>query len=224
MHVSEWPESERPRERLLRRGAAHLTDAELLAVFLRTGATGRNAVDVARDSLALFGGLRGLIGAPQEAFCAVHGLGTVRFVQLRAAMELARRHLEAQLAERPALADPATTRRYLQSWLRDRDREVFAALFLDNQHRVIAAEELAQGTIDAASVYPREVVKRALALKAAALIFAHNHPSGVSEPSTADRLLTDRLRQALALVDVRVLDHFVVGEGTPTSFAERGLL
>ncbi|HKY92250.1 MAG TPA: DNA repair protein RadC [Nevskiaceae bacterium] len=224
MHVSEWPESERPRERLLRAGASGLTDAELLAVFLRTGAAGRNAVDVARDSLAKLGGLRGLIGAPQDAFCAVHGLGEVRFVQLHAAMELARRHLAAQLADRPALSDPTATRRFLQSWLRDRDREVFAALFLDNQHRVIAAEELAQGTLDAASVYPREVVKRALALKAAALIFAHNHPSGVAEPSTADRLLTDRLRSALALVDVRVLDHFVVGEGPPTSFAERGWL
>lgn len=224
MGIARWPVKERPRERLLLSGAADLTDAELLAVFLRTGVAGSSAVDVARDSLSRFGGLRGLVAAPREAFCATHGLGESRFVQLRAAMELARRNLAAQIADRPALSDPAATRRYLQAWLRDRDREVFAALFLDNQHRVLVAEELAQGTLDAASVYPREVVKRALELKAAAIIFAHNHPSGVAEPSTADRLLTDRLKQALALIDVRVLDHFVVGEGTPTSFAERGLL
>lgn len=224
MSITDWPETERPREKLLARGAEALSDAELLAIFLRTGVKGRSAVDLARDLITRFGGLRPLAASTSEQFCEARGLGQAKYVQLKAVMEMARRVLAQDLKDRAVLSDPAATRRYLVSWLRHRDREVFAALFLDSQHRVIAAEELSQGTLDAASVYPREVVKRALALGAAALIFAHNHPSGVAEPSAADRLLTDRLRQALALVDVRVLDHFVVGEGPPTSFAERGFL
>lgn len=224
MSIQDWPESERPREKLLSRGAGALSDAELLAIFLRTGVTGRSAVDLARDLLSRFGSLRALVAASPEQFCEARGLGEAKYVQLQAVIEMGRRVLAEDLKSRDALSDPAATRRYLSAWLRDRDKEVFAALFLDSQHRVLAAEELSQGTLDAASVYPREVVKRALALGAAAVIFAHNHPSGVPEPSAADRHLTDRLKQALALVDVRVLDHFVVGEGLPTSFAERGWL
>ena len=181
-------------------------------------------MDVARDLLRRHGSLRALSGAGLEAFCAARGTGPAKWAQLQAALEIARRVLAEGLPARQALRDPAATRRYLSAWLRDRDREVFAALFLDSQHRVLAAEELSHGTLDAASVYPREVVKRALGLRAAAVIFAHNHPSGVSEPSSADRLLTERLKQALALVDVRVLDHFIVGEGMPVSFAARGYL
>lgn len=224
MSISDWPENERPREKLLQRGAGSLSDAELLAIFLRTGVTGISAVDLARDLLNRFGSLRGLVAAPLDQFCQVKGLGAAKFTQLQAVVELSRRVLIEELKNGDVLANPAQTRRYLITWLRDRDHEVFAALFLDSQHRVLAAEELAHGTLDAASVYPREVVKRALALGAAAVIFAHNHPSGASEPSASDRVLTERLKQALALVDVRVLDHFVVGEGAPTSFAERGWL
>ncbi|MGQ0529365.1 MAG: RadC family protein [Panacagrimonas sp.] len=224
MSIADWPEDERPREKLLARGADALSDAELLAIFLRTGVAGRSAVDLARDLLSRFGSLRALVKASPEQFCEARGLGLAKYVQLQAVIEMGRRVLAEDLRRRDALSDPAATRKYLTAWLRDRDREVFAALFLDAQHRVLAAEELSQGTLDAASVYPREVVKRALALGAAAVIFAHNHPSGVAEPSAADRVLTERLKQALALVDVRVLDHFVVGEGPPTSFAERGWL
>lgn len=224
MAISDWPESERPREKLLSRGAQALSDAELLAIFLRTGVVGRSAVDLARDLLVRFGSLRALVGAPEAHFCEARGLGQAKYVQLQAVIEMGRRVLAEDLKERDVLSDPASCRRYLTAWLRDRDREVFAALFLDSQHRILAAEELSHGTLDAASVYPREVVKRALALGAAAVIFAHNHPSGFAESSSADRVLTDRLKQALALVDVRVLDHFVVGEGSPTSFAERGWL
>ena len=222
MSIHDWPESERPREKLLARGAAALSDAEVLAIFLRTGISGHSAVDLARELLQRFGSLRALVGAGPVQFCESRGLGEAKYVQMQAVMEIGRRVLAEDLKSRDALADPAATRRYLSAWLRDRDHEVFAGLFLDSQHRVLAAEELSHGTLDAASVYPREVVKRALALGAAAVIFAHNHPSGMAEPSAADRILTDRLKQALSLVDVRVLDHFVVGEGVPTSFAERG--
>lgn len=224
MAISDWPADERPREKLLARGPRALSDAELLAIFLRTGVTGCSAVDLARDLLGRFGSLRALARAPLPDFCQARGLGQAKYVQLQAAVELSRRVLGEELRTRDVLSDPDSTRRYLTAWLRDRDREVFAGLFLDSQHRVLATEELSLGTVDAASVYPREVVKRALALGAAAVIFAHNHPSGVPEPSAADRALTDRLKQALALVDVRVLDHFVVGEGRPVSFAERGWL
>ncbi len=224
MSINHWPEAERPREKLLKRGAAALSDAELLAIFLRTGVPGRSALDLARDLIGRFGSLRQLLAASESDFCAAKGLGPAKYVQMQAVVETGRRVLAEALQARDALSDPDSTRRYLSAWLRDRDHEVFAALFLDSQHRVLAAEELSQGTLDAASVYPREVLKRALALGAAAVIFAHNHPSGVAEPSAADRALTQRLQQALALVDVRVLDHFVVGEGPPTSFAERGWL
>lgn len=223
MPITDWPAAERPREKLLERGAAALTDAELLAILLRTGIGGSTAVDLARDLLARFGSLRALLRAGREDFCVGRGLGAAKYAQLQAVLEIARRHLAEALAGRDALKDPSAVRRLLQARLRDREHETFAALFLDNQHRVIAFDELSQGTIDGASVYPREVIKAALKHGAAAVIFAHNHPSGVAEPSAADRTLTERLKAALAQVDIRVLDHFVVGEQV-VSFAERGWL
>ncbi len=222
--ISDWPEGERPREKLLCKGAQALSDAELLAIFLRTGIPGKSAVDLARELLQQFGGVRPLLSAGETEFCHGPGLGRAKYAQLQAVLELGQRHLAEHLQRQGALCSPADTRRLVSSRLRDRQREVFAALFLDNQHRLIAFEELFQGTIDSASVYPREVVKKALALNAAAIIFAHNHPSGVAEPSQADRQITERLVQALALVDIRVLDHLVVGDGEPVSFAERGWL
>jgi DNA repair protein RadC len=224
MPITDWPEDERPREKLLTRGAASLSDAELLAIFLRVGIKGKSAVDLARDLLTRFGGLRPLLKAPQAEFCEAKGLGQAKYVQLQAVLEIARRHLAESLPERDVLHDPQAARDYLSARLRDLEHEVFAVLFLDNQHRVIAYEELARGSIDGAAVYPREVVKAALRQNAAAVIFAHNHPSGVAEPSAADRALTARLKTALAAVDVRVLDHLVIGEGVPASFAERGWL
>lgn len=224
MRIKDWPEGERPREKLLQRGAAALTEAELLAIFLRTGVAGKSAVDLARELLVRFEGLRGLMRASQADFCAAKGLGPAKYAQLQAVLEMARRHLGETLPPRTPLSDPRAVRQYLSAQLRDLGHEVFAGLFLDSQHRVIAYEALAQGTLNAASVYPREVVKRALGLGAGAVIFAHNHPSGIAEPSAADRSLTQRLKAALALVDVAVLDHFVVGDGDMVSFAERGWL
>ncbi len=224
MSIRHWPEGERPREKLLERGPQALSDAELLAIFLRTGVAGKSAVDLARELIARFGSLRALLRADQKQFCAAKGLGQAKFVQLQAVLEIARRHLAEALAEPAALKDPAQARSFLRARLRDLDHEAFAALFLDTQHRVLAFEVLARGTLNAASVYPREVVKSALRHNAAALILAHNHPSGVAEPSEADRSLTRRLQDALGLVDIRVLDHFVIGEGEPVSFAERGFL
>ncbi|MDB5986595.1 MAG: hypothetical protein JWR16_1648 [Nevskia sp.] len=224
MPITDWPEGERPREKLLARGPEALSDAELLAIFLRTGVPGKTAVDLARDLLSRFGGLRPLLRAEQAEFCLAKGLGEAKFAQLQAVLEMARRNLAQELVQRDLLSDPQATRRFLAARLRDLDVEAFAAIFLDSQHRVILFEVLARGSIDSASVYPREVVKRALASGAAALIFAHNHPSGNAEPSAADRALTERLKQALATVDIRVLDHLVIGEGAPASFAERGWL
>ena len=224
MAITDWPAEERPREKLLQRGAAALSDAELLAIFLRTGVPGRTAVDLARDLLHRFGGLRALLEADRGTFCAGPGLGDAKFVLLQAMLEMSRRHLAAGLQRGTALSCPADTRRYLSACLRHRANEVFGCLFLDNRHRVIAFEELFQGTINGASVHAREVVRRTLHHNAAALIVAHNHPSGVAEPSQADIHLTQRLADALRLVDVRLLDHFVVGDGEVVSLAERGLL
>ena len=224
MAITDWPEDERPREKLLLRGAEALSDAELLAIFLRTGVAGRSAVDLARDLLSRFGGLRALLKASREEFCAAHGLGDAKYAQLQAVMEIARRHLAERLKDRSALASPSDTRDFLRLKLRDLDHEAFCALFLDGANQVLGFEVLSVGTINAASVYTREVVKHALRQQAAAVIFAHNHPSGIAEPSSADRRLTERLCAALALVDIRVLDHFVVGEGPLVSFAERGWL
>ncbi|MCK5859303.1 MAG: DNA repair protein RadC [Abyssibacter sp.] len=224
MSIRDWPAAERPREKLLERGAAALSDAELLAIFLRTGVTGQSAVDLARQLLSDFGGLRPLLNADRSRFCHGRGLGDAKFVQLQAVLEMARRHLASELKDQAGITDARSAFAYLQAQLADRPHEVFCALFLDTRHRVITFEELFRGTIDGASVYPREVVKTALQHNAAAVILAHNHPSGIAEPSQADRHLTNRLRDALALVDIRVLDHVVIGQGEPVSFAERGWL
>lgn len=224
MSIQDWPIDERPREKLLARGPTALSDAELLAVFLRTGSRGRTAVDLARDLLSEFDGLRGILTADRRRLCAAHGIGNAKFAQLQAVLEMARRHLGQRLQRGDPLTDPAATREYLSAALRDLRHEVFACLYLDTRHRIVGWEELFRGTLDGTSVHPREVVRRALDHNAAALIFAHNHPSGVAEPSDADRRLTRRLREALSLVDIRVLDHFVVGDGEAVSFAERGLL
>ena len=202
MAIRDWPAGERPREKLLHKGAAALTEAELLAIFLRTGVKGKSAVDLARQMLNQFGRLRALLAAEQKELCALPGMGPAKYTQLQAGLEMARRHLGEVLERDKPLMDPAATRRYLTARFRDMPCEVFAILYLDTRHRVLAFEELFRGTIDGASV----------------------HPSGVAEPSDADRRLTARLKEALALVDIRVLDHFVVGEGEVASFAERGWL
>ncbi len=224
MAITDWPEGERPREKLLTRGAASLSDAELLAIFLRTGVTGKSAVDLARELLTQFGSLTQLFAASEAEFCAVHGMGQAKYVQLQAIKEMSLRGLKEELHRGDALNSPRVVRDYLQLLLGGRHQEVFLVLFLDTQHRVIASEEMFHGTLSQTSVYPREVVKRALAHNAAAVILAHNHPSGVAEPSQSDQLLTIALKQALSLVDVRVLDHFVVAVGQTLSFAEKGLL
>jgi len=224
MPITDWPEAERPREKLLARGPEVLSDAELLAIFLRTGVAGKTAVDVARELLAQFGGLRPLLAAERAALCAAPGLGDAKYAQLMAALEMGRRHLGEALTRGVVLESSRDTREYLKACLRDLTHEVFCGLFLDNRHRVIAFEELFAGTLNGTAVYPREVVKYALRHNAAAVIFAHNHPSGVAEPSRADEVLTARLKEALALVDIRVLDHVVVGDGDMVSFSERGLL
>ncbi|HEX4872712.1 MAG TPA: DNA repair protein RadC [Nevskiaceae bacterium] len=224
MTLRDWPEADRPREKLLARGPGALSDAELLAIFLRTGVAGQTAVDLARSLLTRFGSLRGLLAAEREAFCAARGLGVAKYAQLQAVLEMARRHLGEQLTRGSVLDHPQAVRDYLVAQLRHRPREAVLGLFLDAQNQLLACETLAEGSLTQATVHAREVVSRALALGAASLILAHNHPSGQAEPSAADRALTDRLRQALALVEVRLLDHFVIGEGPPTSFAERGWL
>lgn len=221
MAISDWPASERPRERLLGKGAAALSDAELLAVILRTGVRGKSAVDLGRELLARFNGLAGLFGAD---LTGVKGLGSAKRAQFEAAIELARRSIEEGLKERPALTSPGAVRDYLRLTLARREQEVFVCIWLDAQHKVIESEEAFSGTLTQTSVYPREIVKAALARNAAAVIFAHNHPSGVAQPSQADELLTRNLKEALALVDVKVLDHFIVAGHQVISFAERGLL
>ncbi|MES9856048.1 MAG: DNA repair protein RadC [Sedimenticola sp.] len=224
MAITDWQADERPREKLIKRGPAALSDAELLAIFLRTGVKGKTAVDLARDLLEEHKGLRNLLAADKQLFCRSHGLGPAKYAQLQATLEMGRRHLREIVQRDNALTSPQLTRDYLQSRLTHHPNEVFACLFLDNRHRVIEYEELFQGTIDGASVHPREVVRRALAHNAAAVILAHNHPSGVAEPSRADEQITRRLQEALALVDVRVLDHIIVGTGEMTSLAERGVI
>ena len=224
MKITDWPLAERPRERLLSEGPAALNDAELLAIFLRTGIPGKTAVDLARDCLAQFDGLRRLLTADLGQFCRHKGLGKAKYAQLQAVLEMARRHLAQPLGQGESISDPAHAQRYIHARMRDYPYEVFACLWLDNRHRVLRFEELFRGTINGASVHPREVVKSALQHNAAAVILAHNHPSGVAEPSAADRQLTHRLQDALELVDIRVLDHLVVGDSGCVSFAERGLI
>jgi len=222
--IKEWPADERPREKLLRQGAESLSDAELLAIFLRTGVAGMSAVELARLLLAQFGSLRGLLGANEAQFCEARGLGPAKYAQLQAVVEMTRRYLHEKLLREAVLSSPDDTRRYLIARLRDRRQEVFALLLLDNQHRVIRYQELFFGSINAASVYPREIVRHVLENNAAAVILSHNHPSGIAEPSGADRQITDKICAALALIDVRVLDHLVIGDGETVSFAERGWL
>ena len=224
MSIADWPREERPREKLLARGPGVLSNAELLALFIQTGTRGSSAVDVARMALDQTQGLRGLLDLEPDRLATISGIGPARSALLKAAVELATRYLEERIRRSDALTSPAHTSQFLCARLRSRPHEVFACLFLDNRHRVISFEEMFRGTIDGASVHPREVAKRALELNAAALIAAHNHPSGVAEPSRSDRAITSRLRDALALVDVRLLDHFVIGDGEVVSFAERGWL
>ena len=224
MAITDWPKDDRPREKLLEKGPAALSDAELLAIFLRTGVAGKSAVDLARELLRKFGSLAHLFAASEKEFCQVLGLGPAKYVQLKAVLEMARRGLHEELKTNDALSSPKSVRDYLRLLLQGRQEEVFVAIFLDAQNRVIATEELFRGTLTQTSVYPREVVKRALHHNAAATIFAHNHPSGIAEPSRADELLTQALKQALALVDVKALDHFIIAGSAAMSFAERGLL
>jgi DNA repair protein RadC len=224
MSIRDWPEQERPREKLLAEGAARLTDAELLAVLFGTGCRGVSAVELGSRLLRQFGCLRGLMTADRESCHATPGLGARRYGLMQAALELSRRHYQQEATAGPALESPAATRALLVARLRDRPYEVFCCLFLDNRHRLIAFDELFRGTIDGASVHPREVVRQALYRNAAAVILAHNHPSGIAEPSQADELITLRLRDALALVDIRVLDHLIVGDTRCVSLAERGVI
>ncbi len=224
MSITEWPKDERPRERLVKQGARALSDAELLAIFLRVGVAGKSAVDLARELIERFGSLAGLFAASQVELCAVKGMGEAKYVQLQAVLEMARRALDERIRTTDALNSPAAVRDYLRLTLASLPHEVFVAVFLTAQNRVIAVDEMFRGTLTQTSVYPREIVKRALAHNAASVILAHNHPSGEASPSSADRSLTRTLADALALVDVRVLDHFIVAPGASLSFAEQGML
>jgi DNA repair protein RadC len=224
MAITDWPADDRPREKLLTKGAESLSDAELVAIFLRTGIKGKSAVDLAREALRHCGSLTALFGASDRELCAMPGLGVAKYAQLQAVLEMARRALREKIGNGTSLGSPHAVRDYLRLRLQGRPHEVFTGVFLDAQNRVLAVEELFRGTLTQTSVYPREIVKRALHYNAAALIFAHNHPSGVAEPSRADEMLTVALKQALALVDVKVLDHFVIGSDAAMSFAERGLI
>ena len=224
MAITDWPAAERPREKLIELGAEALSDAELLAIFLRVGVTGKSAVDLARDLLTQFGSLNGIFAATEHELIQVHGIGTSKYVQLQAIFEMSRRALNEQLQQRDVFKSPQQVRDYLVLTLGSLTREVFLVLFLDTQNHLVATEEMFAGTLTQTSVYPREVVIRALHHNAASVIFAHNHPSGITQQSKADELLTKQLKQALTLVDVRVLDHFIVAGNNTLSFSERGLL
>jgi DNA repair protein RadC len=224
MAITDWPADERPREKLLAKGAGALSDAELLAIFLRVGARGKSAVDLARDLLVRFGNLCGVFSANQAEISELHGMGMSKYVQLQAIFEMVRRALGETMQERDALSSPQQVRNYLRLQLGNLPHEAFVVLFLDAQNRLVVSETLFSGTLTQTSVYPREVLKRALHHNAASVVFAHNHPSGVAEPSRADEMLTKTLKDALVLVDIRVLDHFIVAGNTTFSFAEHGLL
>lgn len=224
MQIRDWPVAERPREKLLDLGPGSLSEAELLAIWLRHGTRGASAVDVARGLLARFGSLRNVLAAGRHELCGERGVGPARWAELQAALELVRRHHLERLQAGPVLGSPRAARDYLVARLRDLEHEVFCCLFLDSRHRLTRCEELFRGTVDGASVHPREVVKQALARNATAVILAHNHPSGVAEPSQADEIITTRLRDALALVEIRLLDHLIVGDGSCISLAEKGLI
>ena len=224
MMIKDWPDKERPREKLLHQGPSSLSDAELLAIFLRTGVKGCHVVDLARNLLSVFGSIAGVYRANRQDFCAQHGLGIAKYVQLQACLEMSKRYLAEELTQGTVLTSSQATRDYLMAQLRHETREVFAVMFLDNQHQVLKFEALFFGTIDAAAVYPRIVVEQALKHRAAAVILSHNHPSGVAEASIADKQITTRLEQALALIDVRVLDHIIIAGHRCYSFAENGEL
>ena len=224
MSIIDWPVDDRPREKLLTKGPEALSDAELVAILLRTGIKGMTAVDLGREVLKRFGSISALLTADRKMFAGIAGLGDAKFAQLHAVIEMSRRALRETMARGAALSSPQSVRDYLRLKLQGRAHEVFVAVFLDAQNRVLEVEELFRGTLTQTSVFPREIVKQALHHNAAAVIFAHNHPSGVAEPSRADEALTQTLKHTLALVDVKVLDHFVVGGDAAMSFAERGLI
>lgn len=224
MAISDWPINERPREKLIAKGASHLSDAELLAIFLRVGTRGKTALDLARDLIQHYGSLRALLGARQADFCAFPGLGPAKFVQLQASLEMSKRFFHDEMREQSPLTSPNATKQFLKHALSGKKQEVFACLYLDNQHQILAFEELFQGTLNAATVYPREVVRHVIDKGAAAVIICHNHPSGSKVASDADIQLTKRLIAALELIDVRVLDHMIVAGNDIVSFAEQGLL
>jgi DNA repair protein RadC len=224
MAITDWSASERPREKLIQLGAEALSDAELLAIFLRIGVRGKTAVDLARDLLIEFGSLNGIYAANEKQISQVHGMGASKYVQLQAVFEMSRRALSEQIQQKDILSSPQQVRDYLRLKLANLPREVFVVLFLDAQNRLIATEEMFSGTLTQTSVYPREVVKRVLHYNAASVMFAHNHPSGVAKQSRADEMITQELKKALALVDVRVLDHFIVAGNETLSFVEIGLL
>ena len=224
MAIHHWPASEQPREKLIKSGAKSLSDAELLAIFLRTGVTGCSAVEMARNLLIHYGSLQALFNADEATFCQAKGLGQVKYVQLQAVLEMARRYFWEDLQAKPALNSAEQARDYIFMQMRDLEREVFSCIFLDSQHQIIAYKEVFQGTINQAPVFPRELVKQALGHNAAAIILAHNHPSGVHEPSSSDKEITEHIHDAMALLDIRVLDHFIVGHRGVYSFSEHGLL
>jgi DNA repair protein RadC len=224
MAITDWPEDQRPRERLLKHGPQHLSDSELLAIFLRTGVKGKSAVDLGRDMMSRFGSFAGLFSAQLADFSTLDGLGPAKYAQLQAILELARRLLAEELQAGVPLSSAKSVMQYLQLMLGGKQYESFVVLFLDVRNRLIDSAELFRGSLTQTSVYPREVVKAALARNAASIILAHNHPTGLAEPSPADRSLTQALKYALALVDVRVLDHFIVAGPNVYSFAEKGLI
>jgi len=224
MAITDWPEQERPREKLLTHGPGILSDAELLAIFLRTGYRGTSAVDLARDLIADFGSLRGLLNTELATFKQKRGLGNAKYAQLHAAIEMSRRHLAEQISRSDVLDSSTKVKSFLMAHMRHLEHEEFSALLLDSQNRMIAFERLFSGTIDSAAVYPREVIKLVLKHNAAAVIFAHNHPSGMCEPSQSDHELTQTLCRALTAIETRTLDHIIVGDGVTFSFAEQGYL
>jgi DNA repair protein RadC len=224
MAIPQWPRHQRPREKLLIQGAKALSNAELLAIFLRTGVQGMSAIDLAEALLDRFGGLGSLLKADQDSFCAAKGLGPAKYCQLQATLELTKRYLEEQLKQSPIFTKPKQVEDYLAVQMKDYQREVFSVLLLDTRHQLLGYHEIFQGTIDTTSVHPREVVRLALQKNAAAIIVAHNHPSGVADPSQSDIAITQRLKAALELVDIRLLDHFIIGQGEITSLADLGKL
>lgn len=224
MAITEWPEAERPREKLLQQGVQSLSDAELLAIFIRTGVRGKTAVDVARDLINEFGGLRKVLTADKESICSTLGFGPAKYAMFQAAREIGKRFASEKLRRDGALTNPKQVSEYLIHQLRDQPREVFAIIYLDNRHQVIQYEELFYGTLNGATVHPREVVKSVLSHNAAAVIIAHNHPSGIAEPSQSDTVLTLKLQESLQLIDVKLLDHLVIGDGEFVSFSDRGLI